>query len=291
MRAGRPLATLAGALALANAGACMQVLDINDDRVPRPDTLQERWSCLQPGAVEMATGSRPLQVLAVDLLKAGSALTVFDIPPINNATVRACKSGNVAECDVLSTEAVDTTDDNGQANVRLGGLFDGYIEVTPPEAFNPRLNFDDRLRTGTGFGSTGQESGYLFAYIFDRMIWSTAAQMIFGTPQDPKRAFVYIEVYDCPGNFANGVSFSLNQNNDPNIQGFYTTAGEGIPNKSLTQTEGGRGGGFFNVPAGDYVVTVKDNATGFTTTRNFSVREGWDTTVYIGPYRALTPAP
>jgi hypothetical protein len=258
-----------GALLVVASGACVQVLDIQQDREYVAPVVVDQWGCF--ATTPATTSSQLVDLFAVDLLKTPSLVSVLEGPPVANAVVNACAPFD-ASC---SSPVGDTwtTDSLGRARLQIAANFGGYLQVVTDNYF-PRLIYDDRLRTGT--------SGKLvFAYLFDKVAWAGAVQQIFQIPLQPNGGFVYAEVYDCQGKFANGISFELEQTQDT-TRSFYTL--DGVPNPSLSETTGGRGGGFINAPEGTYRLTSKVNATGqIISTNTIYVRGGWDTTVFIGP--------
>ncbi|HEU4533834.1 MAG TPA: hypothetical protein VFS00_06935 [Polyangiaceae bacterium] len=264
-----------GALCAAGTGSCVQVLGIEEDRylveAPRP---VDRWGCFN--TTPPTTTNQEVTLIALDLLNTPAlSESELDGPRVAEASVRACTPFDT-ECRSPIMNTITTTDAQGTARLPIPAAFEGYIEVVNPTFF-PRIVYDDRLKTGLG-------AGYALAALFNKQIFSGIIPMIFDVGLEETGGFIYAEVYDCQGKFAEGVSFEI-ERTQATTRAFYTV--EGVPNPTELETRGTRGGGFINAPPGSYRLTSKLRATGqVLSTNTIAVRGGWDTTVFIGPNRA-----
>lgn len=264
-----PPALALGLLCLAGGGGCLQVLNIEDDRY----VSNARWACYAEAPPTVA--SQQAQLFIFDLLNTASLRTNADLrqgPPVPNATVFACPPFDPSSSCGRALGGPWTTGADGQATIELPAGFAGYLEVKV-DGFLSQIMYDDRFRTGV------DPNSLIFGYLINNM-FAGASLGIFDVPFDIASGFIYAEVYDCQGQFVNGVSFDIERATEK-TRSFYTV--DGIPNTAASETYV-RGGGFFNAPVGSYRLNARLSATGEVVgSKTINVRAGTQTTVVFGP--------
>lgn len=219
------------------------------------------WSCIgtrtpEPMVARDNTGAARL-VQSVQLL----SLVMGTVPP--GTVVRACAQRDLS-CATPLTAALPV-DAQGWVDMPLYDGFDGYLEVTSPSTIPMILFYQEPLR---GASRTDEEPvGQVEVPVLTQL--TTAI----GTPQDPNLGLLVLRAFDCKGDPAPGVRFTVDKPAVP----YYFVAG--LPSGQVTETEVSGLGGFINVPIGIAVVdaTLTSGEADFTQPRTLIMRPGWMT--------------
>lgn len=200
---------------------------------------------------------------AVRLVQSVQMLSLVNgtVPP--DTTVRACAQRDLS-CATPLTASLPV-DAQGWVDMPLFDGFDGYLEVRSPTTIPMMLFYQAPLR---GTSRTDEEPlGQVEVPVLAQL--TTAI----GTPQDPGLGLLVLRAFDCKGDPAPGVRFSVDKPAVP----FYFVAG--LPSSQVTETEVSGLGGFINVPIGITVVdaTLTSGEADFTDARTLFTRPGWMT--------------
>ena len=197
------------------------------------------WSCIGPvrptSPVLRATANAARLVQSLQLLSLASGA----VPA--NVSVRACTQRDV-DCANPLTPSIPL-DAQGWVDLPLYDGFDGYVEITGPTIASTMLFYHDALSTESRRDTT--PLGLVEKALLPML---TAA---IGTQQDPALGIIYLRAFDCKGNAAPGVKYSVDKPGVP----FYFVAG--LPSSAVTETEGSGLGGFLNVAEGISVVNMR----------------------------------
>jgi hypothetical protein len=197
------------------------------------------WSCIGPlrpaSTVTRPTANAARLVQSLQLLSLASGAVPLGV------SVRACAQRDV-DCANPVTPSVPV-DAQGWVDMPLYDGFDGYLEITGPTITSTMLFYQDALSTESRRDTT--PLGLVEKALLPML---TAA---IGTQQDTARGIVYLRAFDCKGDPALGVKYSVDKPAVP----FYFVAG--LPSSAVVETEGSGLGGFLNVAEGITVVSMR----------------------------------
>jgi hypothetical protein len=225
------------------------------------------WACLNDAApapmlLRNPAGERLVQSLQILNLASGQV--------IPNVFVRACAQRDV-DCTEPLTEQL-SLDADGWVDVPLFEGFDGFLEVTGDSLMSTVLFYADPLTPGT-------EVDHTPLALVERSILPALSGAT-GTPQDVTLGLVVLRSFDCTGEPAPGVSFSIDQGG---VAWYFVG---GLPSSNAVATAAGSGlGGFINVPSGIAVVSAElpGAPVPIATPKSVFVRPGWMTALRFVP--------
>jgi hypothetical protein len=238
------------------------------------------WSCVGPLRTEAMVARDNTD--AVRLVQSIQVLSLVAGTVPRGATVRGCAQRDLS-CVTPLTEALPV-DEEGWVDVPLYDGFDGYIEVTAPNNMPVMHFYQEPLRSMSRIDSV--PLGLVELPVLAQLTGAL------GTPQNSDFALLALRAFDCQGDPAPGVRFTVDKPTVP----FYFVAG--LPSSQATETDGDGLGGFINVPIGITVVdaSLSSGEVDFTQPRTVFTRPGWMTSLRwiakdIFPVDESTPAP
>jgi hypothetical protein len=184
--------------------------------------------------------------------------------------VRACAQRDV-ECAEPLTDNLPV-DGEGWVDVPLFEGFDGYLEVTGETVMSTVLFYAGPLAPGTEVDHTP-----LALIEVGRLPALSGAT---GTAQDPSLGLVVLRSFDCRGDAAPGVSFSIDK---PGFAWYFVG---GLPSSTAVATAPESGlGGFINVDPGVAVVNaaLPGSSLPIAKPKSVLVRRGWMTAMRFLP--------
>lgn len=219
------------------------------------------WSCLRELRAESmvvrdnTNAARLVQSVQVLTLREGT------VPP--QSVVRACAQRDLT-CDNPLTASLPV-DAQGWVDMPLFDGFDGYLEVTSPSTVPMMLFYQEPLR------GTSRTDGEPLAQLEVPVLAQLSAAL--GAPQESTLGLLILRAFDCNGDGAPGVRFTVDKPAVP----YYFVAG--LPSSMATETDGSGLGGFLNVPIGITVVdgSLSSGEADFTLPRTLFTRPGWMT--------------
>lgn len=219
------------------------------------------WTCLGELRAEPMVARDNIN--PARLVQSVQVLTLREglVPP--ESVVRACAQRDLA-CDNPLTPSLPV-DAQGWVDMPLFDGFDGYLEVTSPSTVPMMLFYQEPLR------GTSRIDGEPLAQLEVPVLAQLSAAL--GSPQQAELGLLILRAFDCNGDGAPGVRFTVDRPGVP----YYFVAG--LPSSMVTETDGSGLGGFLNVPIG---ITVVDGAltsgeADFTLPRTLFTRPGWMT--------------
>jgi hypothetical protein len=228
------------------------------------------WSCIgtlrtEP-TVTRAVGNAPRLVTSLQVL----SLVAGTVP--QGVTVRACAQRDVS-CSAPLTPPIPL-DAQGFADLPLYEGFDGYLEIVGPQIISTLLFYQGAL------SAAARDSTALGVVETTVLPMLTAA---IGTPQDPLLGLVYLRAFDCRGNGAPGVRFTIDRPSTP----WYFVSG--LPSAVPRETDESGLGGFINAAEGITVVdaSLSSGEKDIAVPKTILVRPNWMTGLRILP--ALLP--
>lgn len=274
-------ATRGGGLAIALGVVACTAFEPGTDELPEPESEPALevavaagqpagpgpdWGCLGDPEVPPALVPTPAaanrMVLSLQVLSLASGLALPGI------SVRACAQRDVA-CGAPLTEDIPV-DAQGWLDVPLYEGFDGFLElrgesIVPTLLFHAEPLRPDRQVSDAPLGLVER----------DLLPALTAAA---GSPQEAGRGIVYLRAFDCRGQSAPGVTFSIDRSGVP----WYFVGG--LPSTTAVETAESGLGGFINVEPGFTVVTASlGQERPIARPTSLIVRAGWLTGVRIIP--------
>jgi hypothetical protein len=235
---------------------------------PLPDAARgQDWRCLDgaapaPMLLRNPAGERLVQSLQILNLASGQV--------IPNVFVRACAQRDV-DCTEPLTEQL-RLDADGWVDVPLYEGFDGFLEVTGESLMSTVLFYADPLTPGTEVDQTP------LALVETALLPALSGAT--GTVQDTSFGLVVLRSFDCRGDAAPGVTFSIDK---PGFPWYFVG---GLPSSSAVATAPESGlGGFINVAPGVAVVNaaLPGSSVPIATPKSVLVRPGWMTAMRFLP--------
>lgn len=263
------------ALVCAESIACTEFEPGTDELGPEMVTQQQfpapgpgrDWSCLSaaeppPMLLRDPAGERLVQSLQILNLATGQV--------IPNVSVRACSQRDV-ECTTPLTENIPL-DAQGWVDVPLFEGFDGFLEVTGESLMPTVLFYADPLAPGSEVDHT--------PLALVELALLPALSGATGTPQELTRGLVVLRSFDCRGDAAPGVTFSIDK---PGVPWYFVG---GLPSSTAVATAPESGlGGFINVEPGIAVVNaaLPGSPLPIAAAKSVLVRPGWMTAMRFLP--------
>ncbi len=254
--------------------ACTDFEPGSDELSPDMVTLEQQpevgrdWSCLRQeegpsNLVASPVGTKRLvQSLRVLSLASGAV-----VPGIS---VRACAQRDVS-CTAPLTENIPLGAD-GWVDLPLYEGFDGFLEITGESVLPAALFYADPLSPGGEVDNT--PLGLLELAIVADLSGAT------GTRQDLQLGLVVLRTFDCQGDAAPGISFTIDK---PGARWYFVG---GLPSSTADETAAGSGlGGFINVAPGIAVVNAElpGSPLPIAAPKTVLVRAGWMTALRFIP--------
>lgn len=197
------------------------------------------WSCLSDEDELGPLVASPLG--APRLVKSLRVLSLATGEILAGVTVRACAQRDI-DCAEPLTAAIPT-DANGWVDLPLYEGFDGYLEITGDTIVSTALFYADPLESASQADRT--PLGLLEKELLPSLSGAT------GQVQDRNLGLVYLRTFDCQGDAAPGVTFTIDK---PAWQWYFV---DGLPSSMAEETAADSGlGGFINVPPGIAVVNA-----------------------------------
>jgi hypothetical protein len=226
------------------------------------------WGCVSQPAAPRDLVTSP--VGADRLVQSVQILSLVSEQVIPDISVRACSQRDI-ECTAPLTENL-SLDAEGWVDLPLYEGFDGFLEITGETVMSTALFYADPLTLGTEVDRTAL--GLVETALLPALSGAT------GTQQDPEFGLVVLRAFDCQGEPAPGVTFSIDKPGAP----WYFVGG--LPSSTAVATEAGSGlGGFINVAPGIAVVDAELPGAPAPIARPKSVvvRQGWMTALRFLP--------
>lgn len=259
-------------LAAISALACTEFEPGTDELTEGADFVDSRTGALMPAPGRDWSCVGPLRstpMVAQDnngatrLVRSLQVLSLVRGTVPEGASVRACQQRDL-DCATPVTASL-ALDADGWVDIPLYDGFDGYLEVTSPATLPMMLFYQEPL-----LGTSRTDAEPLGLVEIPVLAQLTAG---IGTPQEANLGLLVLRAFDCKGDAAPGVKFSVDKPSVP----FYFVSG--LPSGMQTETEGSGLGGFINVPTGITVVdaVLSSGEVDFTQPRTLFVRPGWMT--------------
>jgi hypothetical protein len=226
------------------------------------------WGCLSEAGPARSLVLNPNG--AERLVQSVQVLNLVTEQVVPNVVVRACAQRDI-ECENPITPNLPL-DAGGWVDVALFEGFDGFLEITGELIMPTMLFYADPL-------SPGNEVDHTPLALVERSILPALSGAT-GTPQDVTLGLVVLRSFDCTGEPAPGVSFSIDQDG---VAWYFVG---GLPSSNAVATAAGSGlGGFINVPSGIAVVSadLPGAPVPIATPKSVFVRPGWMTALRFVP--------
>lgn len=238
----------------------------------RPPASSVEWACLG----DAATGPAPEPVLSDAAERVVVSLQIVDLSTgqtYPDAALRACGIADI-NCERPVIDGLQV-DGRGWVDVPLFAGFTGFFEITSPSISPFLLYFTDPLPPNSVIE-------YPLAVV-SRASLGPLVQLL-GVPLDPNTGVIAFRAFDCDGQTATGVSYTLDRD------GVAWYIAGGLPNGMSTATSGEGIGGFANVPAGLAVVdALAPDGRSIAGPQSVIVRPGWMSGMFVRPIRRSTP--
>lgn len=190
------------------------------------------WSCL--GHVKWPAGTSTSVTVVLNMTDLSSGA------PVAAVSARVCRKLDIACSDPLQSDLV--SDSTGRVAILVPQGFDGYVELSAPEAMRGSYFFYPPLTSDREIPSVP------ILRAKDLATFAGAA----GATLTADRGHVMVRAYNCLGQTAEGVHFSSPEGDSSTVS-FYMI--KGIPSTKQTETDNTGQGGLLNLRVGSVTLT------------------------------------